>query len=79
MDRDRALTTLRAHRAPFIFCLTRPAKKPGFFKSEWLKGETGYDDVIDEAQALLADSRDTITSIGVWSLKEGCFVYGFRR
>jgi len=79
---ERAQGTINAHRGPFVFCVTRPdthRKRTGYFTSQWLLGETGRDDVIAEAQALLADPRDTLLSIAVWSLTEGPFVYSFRK
>jgi hypothetical protein len=75
-----SLGWLSAHRGPFRLCVTRPfATKPGFFRSEWLVGEVHRDDVPDESQALLDDPRDTIISVSVWSVREECFVGGFRR
>lgn len=65
---------LNRHRGPYVFCVTRPGKKAGFFSSEWLKGEVSREDVVDEAQALLSDPRDTILSVGVWSVREQQFI-----
>lgn len=63
------------HRGPFRLCVTRPcATKPGFFRSEWLKGSVDRADVEDEARALLQDPRDSIQHVAVWSVTEGQFV-----
>ncbi len=76
---------LDAHRGPFIFLVDRPApqryKNPtGVYRtSEWLQGEVERDDVTSEALSLLADPRDTILGVSVWSVKEAQFVGGFRR
>ena len=71
---------LERHRGPFRLCLTRPnQKKPGFFTTEWLKGESDHADVESEARALLDDPRDTITDIGVWSVRENQFVGTIKR
>ena len=72
------MSFLNNHRGPFRLVVTRPlAKKPGFFTTEWLKGETSGDEVFSEAQALLADPRDTITHVNVWSVTEESFVGGY--
>jgi hypothetical protein len=68
---------LRNHRGPFTFCVNRHAKKKGHFASEWLKGEVEREDMDSEALALLTDSRDGITYIGVWSESEQSFVGGY--
>jgi len=73
------MTFLDRHRGPYLFCVTRPGKKPGRVTSEWLKGCIDKHDVEDEAQALLADPRDTITQVSVWSIKEEQFVGGYKR
>ncbi len=65
---------LDRHRGPYIFCVVRPGKKPGFYKSEWLKGSTEREDVGPEALALLTDPRDTVLQVAVWSEREACFV-----
>ncbi len=75
---------LIAHRGPFLFLVDRPDErvrknKAGVYRtSEWLKGEVEKDDVVSEAETLIADPRDTILGVSVWSVKEGCFVGGFR-
>ena len=75
-----ALPWLDAHRGPFLFCIDRPnEKKPGFHTSEWLAGEVERAEVEEQAQALLTDPRDTIAGVSVWSLKDECFVGGFRK
>ena len=59
--------------------VTRPfATKAGFHRSEWLKGAVEREDVGPEAMALLADKRDTITHVCVWSEKEQAFVTTIR-
>jgi hypothetical protein len=74
------MTFLDNHHGPFCFCVSRPHKtKKGFFTSEWLMTPTERDDVESEARALLEDTRDTITNVGVWSLRENCFVGGYTR
>jgi hypothetical protein len=66
---------LNRHRGPYLFCVSRPfAKKQGFHRSEWLKGNVDYEDVGAEALALIQDPRDTIEHVGVWSEREQCFV-----
>ncbi len=75
---------LIAHRGPFLFLVDRPdtkahKNKTGVYRtSEWLKGEVEKDDVVLEAETLISDPRDTILGVSVWSVKEGCFVGGFR-
>lgn len=65
---------LTAHRGPFRLVVVRPfATKPGFFRSEWLKGEVERDDVVEEARSLLTDPRDTIVGVYVWSVREECY------
>lgn len=72
-------TFLDNHRGPYLLCVTRPFKtKAGFYRSEWLKGEVSRDDVEAEARSLLADKRDSIISVSLWSVKEECFVGGYR-
>ena len=69
------------HRGPFIFCINRPfASKPGFYRTEWLRGRTfAGEEVEAEATALLADERDTISTVDVWSEHEQQFVMTYRR
>ena len=69
------------HRGPFRLVATRPhAKRIGRSCTEWLTGEIRHgDDAQDEARTLLADPRDTIACIHVWSITEGCFVGGYHR
>ena len=69
---------LGRHRGPYRFCVTRPGKKIGFHRTEWLTGMTESDDVGSEAWALLSDPRDTISSVGVWSEREQQFVTSIR-
>ena len=74
------LTFLDNHRGPFLFLVTRetPTRKLKQ-RAEWLTGEIDKNDVADEARALLADPRDTIRSINVWSVREDSFVGGYHR
>ena len=51
----------------------RPAKKPGRFAGEWLKAETTRDEMATEAQALLADPRDTIIAVKIFNDRWGQF------
>lgn len=69
---------LDQHRGPYRFCVVRPGRKPGFFSSEWLPGETDRDDVESEALALLSDPRDTIRWVGVWSIRDECHIGAYR-
>ena len=69
---------LGRHRGPYRFCVSRPGKRVGFYRSEWLAGCTDSDDVGTEAMALLSDPRDTISSVGVWSVREEQFVTSIR-
>lgn len=67
------------HRGPYIFMAVRPMKtKPGFYRSEWLVGDVDSSEIDDEAQALLADPRDKIVRLHVWSQKESQFVHSYR-
>jgi hypothetical protein len=67
---------LNNHHGPYRLMAQRPAKKVGFYMCEWL-GTSDRDDVESEALALLADPRDTICYVGVWSVSEQCFCGGF--
>lgn len=46
--------------------------------AEWLPGEVEKLDAQSEARTLLADPRDTIVSIWLWSVPEGQFIGAFR-
>lgn len=75
---------LSRHRGPFLFCLTRPVlsgKRAGrnFHTSEWLPGLVERGEAVSEATALLADPRDSVRHVALWSVKEEQFVGGFRR
>lgn len=65
------------HRGPFRLVVHRPDTKAKVHRTEWVKGEMEGDDVESEALALLADPRDTITSVDVWSVSEQIFVFGY--
>jgi hypothetical protein len=70
---------LNNHRGPYLFMVTRPfATKKGFHRSEWLKGEVDREDVGPEAIALIEDTRDTITFVCVYSVREQAFVTSIR-
>lgn len=71
-------TCVDTHRGPWRLCVTRPGSKLGHFRTEWLKGEVGRDDLFAEAQALLDDPRDTICAVDFWSVTEVCFTGGIR-
>lgn len=73
------MSFLGNHRGPFQLVLTRPGKGAGFHTTEWLRTESDVDEVESEARAFLADPRDTITSVDVWSDSEQLFVGGYRR
>lgn len=68
------IPALTRHRGPYILMVVRPGKKPGCFSNEWLPGLLKAADVEEEAACLLADTRDQILRISVWSEKEGRFV-----
>ena len=58
--------------------MVRPGTKPGKPQGQWLKATTTADDVESEALALLADPRDTITFVEVWSVRDQQFVFTYR-
>lgn len=69
------------HRGPYQFMVSRtvpPTKTGHKYGSEWLPGLSDSDEVEGDANALLADSRDTIVSVDVWSVHEGQFVMTYR-
>lgn len=41
-------TFMDTHRGPFRLAVTRPAKKTGFYTTEWLAGMTSREDVAEE-------------------------------
>lgn len=65
------------HRGPYRLVVTRPGKKPGHVTTEWVKGNVDVDDVESDALALLADRRDEITHVAVWSVREEQFVMSY--
>lgn len=69
------------HEGPYRLYATRPhPSKPGWWTGGWLKGEIRHgQDVQEEALALLADPRDNIAFINVWSVGEEAYVGGYRR
>jgi hypothetical protein len=58
--------------------LTRPGKKEGTHTLKWVQAncESGQD-AEEEARALLADVRDEIVAVHVWSETEQQFVGGY--
>lgn len=64
---------------PHLMIVRPHPRKPEFFTSEWLKGETMHADAADEALALLADPRDTISSVWLWDTKLQQFGMRWRR
>ena len=72
-----ATTFLDRHRGPYRLVVDResiPKKSHHIGTSQWLSGDTNRDDVESEALALLADPRDTIRSVHVWSVREEQFI-----
>lgn len=65
-------------RDQLSFCVVRPAKKAGFFRTEWLRGRVDPADAASEAQALLEDPRDTIDGVYAWSHRHQQFVGTWR-
>lgn len=58
---------LQRHRGPFVLQVSRTTtRKPGV-QVVALPGRTDREDVEGEALALLADPRDTIVAVHVWS------------
>lgn len=72
------MTWRTRHRGPYIFAVERNGEKPGTWGSETLPGEIDADDVFTEAMALLADKRDNIVRVHVWSVREECYVHTYR-
>ena len=68
------------HRGPYVLQVNRdtPARKMPWH-TETLAGEVSGPDVESEARALLADTRDTIQSVHVWSVSEQQHVGTFVR
>jgi hypothetical protein len=59
------------HSGPFQLVIMRPmTAKAGFYRNTLLRGESEAEDVEDEARALLADPRDTIVLVSVWSVPD---------
>lgn len=69
-----------SHRGVFRFMVGRPCTRKGrpAVVTEWLRGSVAKLDVEAEARALLADPRDTITHVYVWSLRDQQFVGIFK-
>jgi hypothetical protein len=72
------MTWRTRHRGPYTFHVERNGVKAGTWGSETLKGEIDADDVLSEAMALLADPRDKIVRVHVWSVREEMFVMTYR-
>lgn len=70
------MSFINNHRGPFRFLLTRSTSKGSKspFKSEWLTSKFDRDEVLDEARAILDDTRDKVLSIQVWSEREDSFI-----
>jgi hypothetical protein len=73
------MTWRTRHRGPYQFQVERlGAKNPDQWQTSSLPGHIDADDVPTEALALLADKRDTIVRVHVWSVREEQFVYTYR-
>mgnify|MGYP001617671054 CR=1 FL=1 len=68
------------HRGPYQLQVLRltPSRKMKWH-TETLRGLVAGDDVRSEAYALLADPRDSIISVHVYSVREGQFVMTYTR
>lgn len=64
------------HRGPYRLYVSRPGKTA---RNEWLPGTTTAEEVDAEARALLADGRDTIALVCVWSVRRQRFVFTYKR
>jgi hypothetical protein len=74
------MTWRHRHRGPYTFHVERPSKKnPDQWQSSSLPGHIDADDVLTEAMALLADTRDNIVRVHVWSVREEQFVMTYRK
>jgi len=63
-----------------VFNITRAPKRAGGRpSSEWIPGFVERDDADAEARALLADPRDTITGVYLWSNRHNQFVDKWRK
>jgi hypothetical protein len=59
------------HKGPFQLIVVREhADRKVKISSEMLSGRLDGEDCLPEARALLTDSRDTITSVSVWDVRE---------
>ena len=68
------------HKGPFQLVIMRPmTTKTGFYRNTLLAGESEAEDVEAEARALLADPRDTIVLVSVWSVPQKQFVTSYRK
>jgi hypothetical protein len=68
----------KRHRGPYVLCLTRQ-NDDGEFSSHWLKTEIKKGpDVETQARAMLANRRDTVVSVCVWSRREEQFVWSVK-
>lgn len=66
------------HRGPYVLQVKRPAKRKYPFTLETLSGTVDGPDVEDEAKALLADKRDSIVAVFVWSATEQQHIITYR-
>lgn len=80
MRRRAVWNPLDHHRGPFRLSVIRetPARKIKWH-AEALKGTFKRADIPEEAQMLLTDPRDTITSVLVWSVSEQRHVTTYKR
>jgi hypothetical protein len=62
------------HRGPYRYLVIRPSSGKAPWRGEWLRGQVDADDVEHEARALLADPRDAVRAVHVWSVREEQFV-----
>lgn len=68
------------HRGPYVLQVSRPAPKRKYpVTMETLRGTVHGSEVEEEAKALLADPRDTITAVFVWSVPEQQHIVTYRR
>lgn len=68
------------HRGPYLLCITRPLPtKQGSFGQQWLSALEAGPEAESQALAFLADPRDTITGVDIWSDREECFVMSYKR
>lgn len=75
----RATFTSR-HRGPYQFQVLRPKPTRKYpYTCLTLPGVSNADEVDAEARALLADPRDTIIAVYVWSVREQQHVFTYTK